>query len=704
MDGTRNYRYLNREGRWLDFRWVGVELRPDGTLTLDSLPLLTGALPVALAGLEPDGPSGVAAVHGDVFFTDPSAHGLSSVDVCDATARPVPCLGGLGSGPGELRTPRGLLYHARRRALLVADSGNARVQVLALPDLRLEESWGAAGRFVEPVSLAADSAGNVYVADAGARVVRKLDLLGREIAGFAAWVGSYDDLAPAEVAVAPGAGGAERVYVLDADNARVHVLDLDGHREGHWATGLERPMGLAAVGANVYVGDNATRGLVVFTHDGERLGVAHGYVGPVCAVTADGRGALLVHAGDGVAPLSLSLQGAFGTRGVLWGGPFVNPSDRSDPRHWIRARFSSRDANAYHQVFVLTQPAGGPRPPVDPDAVEPFAGPDWQPVAPDATETLVQGAFGDEVWLGLVFTGESLSSPALEQIRIDFDHETLLQYLPALYVREAESADLLARWLTLFESMFDGTQTGIDGLPLLFDPAAVPADWLAWLAGWLALELPETWSEGERRRAIAEAFERAARRGTVDGLRETIESEAGLDVLIEEPIVRTGWWALAEDGAPTAQSALSVLGVGTVLAAAEPQGAVVGTTAVLDGSFVSPQDEYARPLFAEVAHRFTARLYRGHRYSESAAAIVRDVLERERPAHTTYHVCLVEPRMRVGVQARVGVDAVVAGPVEPTPLEDRGTTEVVLGGAPPGRLGVSTSVGQVRLTGSVRDR
>ena len=305
---------------------------------------------------------------------------------------------------------------------------------------------------------------------------------------------------------------------------------------------------------------------------------------------------------------------------------------------------------------------------------------------------------------GIVFTGEGLSSPALEQIRIDFDHETLLQYLPALYVRDAESADLLARWLTLFESVFEGTQAGIDRLPLLFDPAAAPPEWLPWLAGWLALELPETWGEERRRRAIAEAFERAARRGTVDGLRAAIESEAGIDVVIEEPIVQTGWWALAEDGAEAAQSALSVLGVGTVLAAAEPQGAVVGTTAVLDGSFVSPQEEYARPLFADVAHQFTVRLYRGHTYSDAAAGTVRELLERERPAHTTYHVCVVEPRMRVGVQARVGVDAVVAGPVEPTRLEDTGATDVVLGGAPPGRLGVSTSVGHVRLTDSIKDR
>jgi hypothetical protein len=42
---------------------------------------------------------------------------------------------------------------------------------------------------------------------------------------------------------------------------------------------------------------------------------------------------------------------------------------------------------------------------------------------------------------------------------------------------------------------------------------------------------------------------------------------------------------------------------------------------------------------------------------------LRDLIEAEKPAHTDFQLCLVEPRMRVGVQARVGIDSIVAGPV-----------------------------------------
>ena len=693
MAGSQQYRYLNREGRWLDFHWSGLELGTDRTLQLQSLPLVAGELPAALAALAaPTISSGVAVAGRDVYFTDLSSHRLWVVEWCEGTERPAQCL-----GPGQLQTPRGLLYDSQRDALLVADSGNARVQLLARAELRLSESWDAGGAFVEPVSLAADDEGNVYVADTGAHAVQKLDRFGQVEDAFAATVAAYGDVVPAEVAVGR-TKETEHVYVLDAATGHIHVFDTSGGRIDEWLPGIDAPMGLAIVGSHLYLGDNDARRLVMFTLDGERIGVAYGYAGPVGAVVGDGGAALLVHSGGSLPPVRLSVTGGFGTRGVLWGGPFANPALQTNPRHRVRARLRTEGANAHFQLHVALQPAGGAQPPVAPRAADPFADDRWQPVASDAAETLVPGEFGDQIWLGLTFAGDGRSSPSLEQIRVDFAYETLLQYLPALYSRDPDSSELLARWLTLFESGLDFTQGGIDRLPLLFDAVAAPAEWLPWLATWLALDLPDSWDADRRRCEIDAAFERDGQRGTVDGLRAAIESEAGVPALIEEPIVQTGWWSLAAEDADPSQAKLSVLGFGTVLAAVEAQGAVVGATAVLDGSFLSPQDEYARALFAEIAHRFTVRLYRGRTYSDEAAATVRTVLERERPAHTAYHVCIVEPRMRVGLQARVGVDAIVAGPPEPKIIDDGGKSALVLAGPPASELGRSTTVGRMHVT------
>ena len=530
-----------------------------------------------------------------------------------------------------------------RRALLVADSGNRRIQVLALPQLELADTWDGAGRLERPQSLAADADGNVYVADAGSGRLEKLDpLLGEPVAGFR----SPSGVTAAEVAVL-----GDRVFALDASSARVHVLGPGGAELAYWDTGLTRPLGLAVSGSQVLVGDLARRRLLVFRPDGTPVGEAYGYEGPVAAVCPDGADRLLLHVGDAHTPLRLSSRGAHRRRGLLWGGPFRNPSPRDHPRHLVRATVDGIGPGAHVALFVAERRDDSAPPDPDPDAENPFADAAWRSVAPDATETLLQGAYRDVLWLGMTFATEGTATAAVSQLRIDFDHEPYLRYLPPLYQRDHDSRELLARWLTVFESGFDRTRTAIEDLAQWLDEDAAPD-----------APLPQ----------LAEAFRLTARRGTTAGLRQALRLRAGVEAVVEEPIVQAGWWALADADAPEEQAALSVLGARTTLAVGEPQGAVTGTTAVLDGSFLAAQEDYGRALFTDVAHQLTVRVYRGAAYSEAAVAEVRAILDRERPAHTTYHLCVVEPCMRVGIQARVGVDAIVArgpeGRLGSTPL------------------------------------
>src|SRR5262249_47628258 len=155
----------------------------------------------------------------------------------------------------------------------------------------------------------------------------------------------------------------------------------------------------------------------------------------------------------------------------------------------------------------------------------------------------------------------------------------------------------------------------------------------------LALEVSEDWDEARLRSAIAGAFASYRLRGTVEGLRRALRENLGVDAYIEEPIRHTAWWALPADENPAPLEAHnSTLGYTTVLVAGEPDGAVTGTTAVLDGSYLVTQEEFGAPLFADVAHQFSVQLYRGRSYSESTQNQARALLDREKPAHTTYHL------------------------------------------------------------------
>jgi hypothetical protein len=202
------------------------------------------------------------------------------------------------------------------------------------------------------------------------------------------------------------------------------------------------------------------------------------------------------------------------------------------------------------------------------------------------------------------------------------------------------------------------------------------------------MELPEGWSATRKRSAIAGAFAAAGRRGTTQALRSALRDFLGIDAIIEEPIRAAQWWMLPGEN----DMNQSRLGWSTMLVGSEPQGAVLGSTAVLDQSKLIGGDDFGTPLFDDVAHRFVVRVRRRARDSLATWQAIRDVIEREKPAHTSYELCVIEPRMRVGHQARVGIDTVVAGPTWSEPLGEGPGLQ--LAGDVPGRIGVRSDVGK----------
>jgi phage tail-like protein len=679
------FRYLNRDGAWLDFTLHGIELTDGGALTLSTVPALSGASgdltgvpePAVQCGLEVDA-SGV------IYFTLPGDNRVWRVDPCDGSVGPVACL--------DLNLPRGLAVHSQRDALLVCDSGNHRVAIFDIGTWQLVESRGG---FDTPVAIGIDSAGNCYVADSGTKRVSKFSPSGDADTAFNSAVeGASSIHNPTAIGIA-----GTHLFVLDADLLEVLVFDasgklLNGPRQP-WEN-LQRPVGLAVTADSIYVGDNALRRVLRY-QNAESFGFAGeaaGFAGPVAALAIGLDGEVLVNYGQAAAPLALAAGQGFRKEGLLWSGP-ISAGGLAVAWHSLHAQLEGAGDAAHAQLFVFT---GGHAPKVDPTAANPFPAP-WKAAPLDVTDVYVGGDPSASIQVGARFTGDGTQSPRLSELKARFNQKTYFPYLPGVYNDPTPSRDFFVRLLALFEGFNATTEDTIARLPELFDAASISADFLPWLATWMAVEIDQRWDVSMQRQAIAGAYKSFGRRGTLEGLRESIAFETGIPVVIEEPIQDVSWWVLP--GAVDACSppvdtgegdAGSCLGFTTMLAQSAPQGAVVGSTAILDRSRITAPEDLGTPLFDETAHRFSITLRSGQTADQMAA--VARIVDREKPAHTVYHVCKFEARMRVGFQARVGIDTIVGksaplGRLNETSLEGG----VSVGGQDGLRIGIHSRIG-----------
>ena len=327
------------------------------------------------------------------------------------------------------------------------------------------------------------------------------------------------------------------------------------------------------------------------------------------------------------------------------------------------------DEPAGVQLFALTAQgldAPPPLPSAGVDAAGAGAG-QWQAFPPGAVHGLVRGPASRYLWVGgrLGVLAQPPAAPAaapmpaLHQVRVAAADEDIASLLPAIYRRPSPDAPatVLDGIVELLGAALSAVEGRFDDLPSRFEPAAVsdapgPAPSpLRDLAELVAADLAECRTEEQRRAVVAAAFADSGRRGTAAGLRDAIARAIGVQVRIEEPGQAVSAWALGRT---------SRLGSGTVLAAGEPAGFIVGSSD-LDGARLPAASGSPAPVLTGLAGRFTVSVAAPEIPDRATADRLRRLVERERPAHVEAHVCVVGPRMRVGWQARVGLDAVVAG-------------------------------------------
>jgi DNA-binding beta-propeller fold protein YncE len=230
-------------------------------------------------------PSGVGSdAFGRIYVADAAFHRLLRYEPSGAWLGEA---GALGSGEGQLRRP-GAVAALGTLSMALLDRENRRVESYdlygrrqgTLIELESDALSNELGR-IDPIDLAADRGGSIYVADTDRDRVLVFDFSGRfarELGGFGARPGSFRGLA----GIAVGSRG--EVVVTERVNGRLQRLDPTGRVLAAWPLEVRPSRSALPVAADdsghIAVADESTGRLVVFSTTGGVLARFTGLDGP----------------------------------------------------------------------------------------------------------------------------------------------------------------------------------------------------------------------------------------------------------------------------------------------------------------------------------------------------------------------------------------------------------------------------------------
>ena len=711
---------LNAQVGWREAQLKNVEKTSTGQALVLSLPPESGRSLTessgSFGGLVP--PSNVAlGPDGSLYLLDRTAAELKRFDPCECLFQPVPCFGGVGQGPRQLRDPHGIAIC--RGNLFVCDTANHRLSVFSLYGLVLRALWSPPptaelANNWEPYAVACDSRGQVFVTDGANGCIHRFCPSGRWercLPGF----GKVTHIA---------IDRQDHIYVVVEGEEGVRVADADGEdlhrarRPEEVAAHFPRLSFLVDAQGNLYLEE--------LCHDTR----PHGCTGPP----------------------DPQLRGVFDLRG----NPVTGLQAPSGPTyhkdgHYISEALDSKFYRCqWHRIILRGRVPAGAR-----VHVATYTAETRQPIEhiialpQDAWETnqtasqmdsgewdcLVRSGGGRYLWLQLQLRGNGSVTPAIESIRVGFPRISLRRYLPGVFGEDPVSADFTDRFLSIFDTTLRSVEWVIDNQARYFDPLSTPADsdpntgidFLSWLASWIGLTLDRHWPEAKRRQFLKGAARLFHIRGTREGLWRQLVFYLGM-----EPETRC-----CPDDQPKTRcrpKPANCAPVETLPCAWQPPPLILehyqlrrwlflgagrlGDQAVLWGKrivnrsqldrgaqadqtqLITTQDPYRDP-FHVYAHKFSVFVPAWYGRSDRHRKGLENLLNVEKPAHTQYQLVYVAPRFRIGIQSMIGFDSVVGRYPQGVTLDETPLGWAsVLGEPPHKRGGPSLQVGKQARVGT----
>lgn len=580
---------------------------------------------------------------GEIWLLDLGRPRLRRFDPCACGFVDVPCCGGTGSAPGQLRRPSGITIALNH--LFVCDTGNQRVQVVLLPHQVVSAIWRAPMEW-EPTDVAVDDRFRVHVVDPRNGMVHHFG-----------WSGRY-------LGNTPGVG-ASRFIAAGRDGTLFTAGPTQAYRIGPEDD----------VTQVIAPADDLGPCFPPVPFQVARNGASH--LGPLCAPP-----------GDTWFGLSGEPTTAPPSDDQLYekaGGAVIGPLDSlmEDCTWHAVALTGDLPPGCSVQVDTVTAQV-----PLSPEEVAALPEQAWETrlvctaLESGAWDGLVRSPAGRYLWIRLRLTGNAAATPRIDELLVEFPRISLRRFLPAVYGAEPTSADFTDRLLAIFDRSLRNVETAVDDLPALLDPYATKH--LAWLASWIGLTPDPRLPQSMQRDLIAGARHLLDLRGTVAGLRQLLHLALGFDrreceptagcsacpeprqTCRPRPVVRPRFvppplvlehfrlrrWF--EAGASRLGEQTMLWGHSIVDRSQLGSSAQVGATALK-----TSQDPLRDPFHVH-AHKFTVFVPASAGRTQDRRRALERLVAWAAPAHTAGNVEYVDARFRIGIQASIGLDTVVA--------------------------------------------
>jgi phage tail-like protein len=283
---------------------------------------------------------------------------------------------------------------------------------------------------------------------------------------------------------------------------------------------------------------------------------------------------------------------------------------------------------------------------------------DWQSESfrsGDTLDFLVDQPRGRYLFVRVRMKSDGSASPRLRRVRLDMPRVTSLAHLPGVYAEEPEAEAFTKRFLSLFDATIESFDAAIERMPALLDLDTAPAAALPWLARFFAIELDSSESGEKQRRVLRGAMELYRLRGTPAGLRHAVRLSFG-DESADGLVIR-------ELGLERPFGGLGAVELGGVRLFGRSRARFRVGTSALGATPIKSYGDPARDPIDALASRFEVSM---PPLPDVARELVqerlRELVEAQKPAHTSASVSVGGGDFRVGLSSMLGIDTVIRAP------------------------------------------